>query len=151
MFPLVCCRSGFFMVGCVTGRCADGTGAAQTDIKEWTFHSLWMALASMIQAGLAGDFDFSAYHRMDATVGPILFLFMLLLTQIIMTNLLIAIISSEYDKAKIKGERMWKNDMAAFMANDLIRNLSVDSSGTIDMLSSAMLVGHDMRMTSASS
>jgi hypothetical protein len=115
-----------------------------------SFTSLWMALATTVQAGLSGAFDFSSYYRMDTTVGPILFLVMLLITQIIMTNLLIAIISSEYETAKSKGERIWKNTMAAYMAQGLIQNLPVDSSGTIDMLSSAMMVGHDLRVAGAS-
>jgi len=62
-----------------------------------------------------------------------------------MTNLLIAIISSEYDLAKKKGERIWKNQMAQCMAVELVSCLPVDSSGQIDMLSSAMLVGNDVR------
>jgi len=110
------------------------------------FGNIYMSCASMIRAGLAGDFEFDAYLAMDTTAGPLLFLAMLLLTQIIMTNLLIAIISSEYEIAKKKGERIWKNDMARLMAHDLVVCLPVDSSGVIDMLSSAMLVGHETRV-----
>jgi len=102
-------------------------------------------MSSMIRAGLAGDFDFSVYEDLDATTGPIGFLVMIVMSQIIMTNLLIAIISSEYDLAKKKGERIWKNRMAKSMARELVQCLPVDSSGQIDMLSSAMLVGHDVR------
>ena len=94
----------------------------------------------MIRAGLAGDFNFTSFEAMDASSGPILFLVMIVLSQIIMTNLLIAIISNEYEIAKKKGERIWKNRMANSMASELIQNLPVDSSGQIDMLSSAMLV-----------
>jgi len=101
----------------------------------------------MIRAGIAGDFDFAVYEDLDATTGQIGFLVMIVsrLSQIIMMSLLIAIISSEYDLAKKKGERIWKKCMAKSMAHELVQYLPVDSSWQIDMLSSAMLVGHDVR------
>jgi len=98
----------------------------------------------MIRAGLAGDFDFGVYEDLDATTGPIGFL-VIVFSQIIMTNLLIAIISSEYDLAKKKGKRIWKNRMAKSMAHELVQCLPVDSSGQIDLLSSAIIVGHYVR------
>jgi len=116
-----------------------------TDAAARDFRHVWISMVSMIRAGLAGDFDFSVYEDMDATTGPIGFLFMIVLSQIIMTNLLIAIISSEYDLAKKKGERIWKNRMALCMAVELVQSIPVDSSGQIDMLSSVMLVGHDIQ------
>jgi hypothetical protein len=102
----------------------------------------------MVRAGLAGDFRYSTFEDLDNTVGPLLFIVMIVTTQIIMTNLLIAVVNSEYKNSKIRGERLWKNRISSLMAEDLLRHLPVDSSGQIDRLSSAMLVGHDIRVRS---
>jgi hypothetical protein len=99
-----------------------------------------------LRAGLSGDFEFTTYEAMDSFAGPVLFIVMIIMSQIFMTNLFIAIISNEYEVARQKGERKWKNMMAYYMAQELIDSLPVDSSGSIDMHSSAMLVGHDIRV-----
>ena len=116
------------------------------DAVDPSFRQVWNSLSSMVRAGLAGDFEFTTYESMDTFTGPVLFVIMIIMSQIIMTNLFIAIISNEYDVARKKGERKWRNTMALYMAQELIDSLPVDSSGNIDMHSSAMLVGHDLRV-----
>jgi hypothetical protein len=83
---------------------------------------------------------------MDITVGPILFLVLLVATQILWTNLLIAVISEEYDTSQVEGIRLWKVRITELMVLDLVQNLPLDSSGQIDMLSSSMLAGHDVHV-----
>eukprot|EP00287_Rhodomonas_sp_CCMP768_P000295 CAMPEP_0196748812 /NCGR_PEP_ID=MMETSP1091-20130531/74619_1 /TAXON_ID=302021 /ORGANISM="Rhodomonas sp., Strain CCMP768" /LENGTH=64 /DNA_ID=CAMNT_0042096179 /DNA_START=47 /DNA_END=241 /DNA_ORIENTATION=- len=61
-----------------------------------------------------------------------------------MTNLLIAIVSSEYDKAAQTGEQKWERDVGDVMARDLVASLPRDSSGQIDLHSTTMLVGHQI-------
>ena len=118
----------------------------QTDVvDDRSFSHLWMSFATLIQAGLAGEFEFDSYESMDNFFGPIVFVIMIIVSQTIMTNLFIAIISNQYEKAAAKGEKMWRSNMAMLMAKDLIDNLPIDASGEIDMNSSVMLVGHDIR------
>jgi len=114
-------------------------------IDDRSFSHLWMSFATLIQAGLAGEFEFDSYESMDNFFGPIVFVIMIIVSQTIMTNLFIAIISNQYEKAAAKGEKMWRSNMAMLMAKDLIDNLPIDASGEIDMNSSVMLVGHDIR------
>jgi len=115
------------------------------DAIDQSFAQGWQSMSTMVRAGLSGDFEFTTYEAMDSFAGPVLFILMIVMSQIFMTNLFIAIISNEYEVARQKGERKWKNSMAYFMAQELIDSLPVDSSGSIDMHSSAMLVGHDIR------
>ena len=117
---------------------------APSDKEE--YRQVFISFVSMVRAGLAGDFKYSTFEDLDNTAGPLLFIVMIVTTQIIMTNLLIAVVNSEYKNSKIRGERLWKNRISSLMAEDLLRNLPVDSSGQIDRLSSAMLVGHEIRV-----
>eukprot|EP00287_Rhodomonas_sp_CCMP768_P028385 CAMPEP_0202852200 /NCGR_PEP_ID=MMETSP1389-20130828/88372_1 /ASSEMBLY_ACC=CAM_ASM_000865 /TAXON_ID=302021 /ORGANISM="Rhodomonas sp., Strain CCMP768" /LENGTH=72 /DNA_ID=CAMNT_0049530613 /DNA_START=23 /DNA_END=238 /DNA_ORIENTATION=- len=72
----------------------------------------------MVRAGLSGDFDYESFtsHTLGTDVGPITFFIFIIFSQIIMTNLLIAIVSSEYDKAAQTGEQKWERDVGDVMA-----------------------------------
>ena len=116
-----------------------------TDVTDdSSFSQVYMSFATMVRAGLSGDMEFGSYTAMDTLFGPMVFVVFIVLSQVIMTNLFIAIVADEYSVAKASGERIWKNNIALLMAQDLISSLPVDSSGQIDMLSPAMLVGHDV-------
>ena len=117
-----------------------------TDVTDdSSFSQVYMSFATMVRAGLSGDMEFGSYTAMDTLFGPMVFVVFIVLSQVIMTNLFIAIVADEYSVAKASGERIWKNNIALLMAQDLISSLPVDSSGQIDMLSPAMLVGHEVR------
>jgi hypothetical protein len=110
------------------------------------FRDIFSSFLTIVRISLAGDFDFSIFEAMDITVGPILFLVLLVATQILWTNLLIAVISEEYDTSQVEGIRLWKVRITELMVLDLVQNLPLDSSGQIDMLSSSMLAGHDVHV-----
>ena len=68
------------------------------------FRDLITAFISMIRGGMLGDIDYGELEGVDWFMGPLFYLLFIFMSQIVMTNLFIAIVSAEYDKASEIGQ-----------------------------------------------
>jgi len=108
------------------------------------FRDLITAFISMIRGGMLGDIDYGELEGVDWFMGPLFYLLFIFMSQIVMTNLFIAIVSAEYDKASEIGQNKWKLSTGELMAKEFVNSLPRDSSGQIDLQSSPLIIGHNV-------
>ena len=114
------------------------------DAGNGDFRDVITSFIAMFRGGMFGDIDYKEIEDIDWLMGPFFFVLFMIGSQIVMTNLFIAIVSNEYDKASVLGQKRWKTSTGELMALDLVKSLPRDSSGQIDLQSSPVIIGHNI-------